>query len=441
MVEDREPVLPFGSFLFPRIFQAFRMSIQPTKLLLAFLALATICLTGRIMDIHKTVPVTAGGFTELDLLYTAERVPTAAQLATFRDTEERTGVFTTLWNFGATRFHHALTALAEKDVVGVTRNVAACYGALLWAFRYHTVYSILFFAVALGVMSVSGGAICRIAALQFAQGEKPGLLEAFHFGRKKFWSFLMAPVAPFAVAVAVGLSIALLGLVGCFTWFIGDLAIGLFLPFAFLSAALIAVIVIGVVAGFNLMFPAIAYEDSDCLDANSRAFSYVYAKPWHMGFYTVMATIYGAVCYAFVRLFTYLLLWITRQFLALGFIGRDDELANIWPAPDFTDFLGSAAATPTNWSTSAGAFLIYVWVLIVVGLMVSFVISFYFSANTIIYALMRNRVDRTRLDEIYTGTDEMAAEPMSFAAPPQSPAAPAEAEPASDRAEKPETSE
>jgi hypothetical protein len=39
--------------------------------------------------------------------------------------------------------------------------------------------------------------------------------------------------------------------------------------------------------------------------------------------------------------------------------------------------------------------------------MVSFVISFYFSASTIIYALMRNRVDRIALDEIYTAVDEM----------------------------------
>jgi len=50
MVDEGKPVLPFGSFLFPRLFQAFRMSIQPTKLILAFLALATVCLAGRVMD-------------------------------------------------------------------------------------------------------------------------------------------------------------------------------------------------------------------------------------------------------------------------------------------------------------------------------------------------------------------------------------------------------
>ena len=441
MVEDREPVLPFGSFLFPRIFRAFRMSIQPTKLILAFLALSAICLTGRVMDFNKTVSVTPSGMTELDA-YAFGGLPTTAPVGAFEDSEQEQGVFTTLWHFGARRFHGALTALAEGDILGIARNITACYTALLWAFRYHTFYSIIFFAIALALMSLSGGAICRIAALQFAQGEKPGLTEAVRFGLRKFYSYLTAPITPIAIIAIIGLFIFLLGLAGNIGY-LGELLVGLFLPFALMSAALIAIIAIGVLAGFNLMFPAIAYEDSDCFDAISRSFSYVYAKPWRMGFYTVMATVYGAVCYVFVRFFSFLLLWITRQFLELGFFYKNKKLAEIWPAPNFTNFLGSAEAAPTNWSTSAGAFLIYVSVLVVVGLMVSFVISFYFSANTIIYALMRNRVDKTALDEIYNGSDELAAESAALAIETPAPTTPAptDTDAAGDATEKPHTSE
>jgi len=424
------------------------MSIQPTKLILAFLALAAICITGRVMDFNETVGVVPSDRPELDAYisivfprneypdalpndmteldaYVTGVLPADLYAATFAETEKKIGVFSTLWNFGARHFHLALTSLAQGNVLGIAKNVAACFNALLWAFRYHTIYSLIFFTVALAMMSLCGGAICRVAALQFAQGEKPGLTEAFQFGRKKFYSFLTAPIVPFAIAAGIGLTIFLLGLVGNYI----SLMVGLFLPLAFLSAALIALLTIGVLAGFNLMFPAIAYEDSDCFDAISRSFSCVYAKPWHMGFYTATATIYGALCYVFVRFFAFLLLWITRQFLELGFVTHDETLANIWPRPNFTDFLGGHAATPTNWSTSASAFLIYVWVLVVVGLMVSFVISFYFSANTIIYALMRNRVDKTALDEIYTGTDELAAE---LAPVPVANDKPAGAEPASE---------
>jgi hypothetical protein len=37
----------------------------------------------------------------------------------------------------------------------------------------------------------------------------------------------------------------------------------------------------------------------------------------------------------------------------------------------------------------------------------SFIISFYFSSNTVIYALMRNQVDETPLETVYTETAEI----------------------------------
>jgi hypothetical protein len=48
------------------------------------------------------------------------------------------------------------------------------------------------------------------------------------------------------------------------------------------------------------------------------------------------------------------------------------------------------------------AVLVYLSSLVVVALVGAFVISFYFSANTIIYSLMRSKVDNTAIDDIYT---------------------------------------
>ena len=62
---------------------------------------------------------------------------------------------------------------------------------------------------------------------------------------------------------------------------------------------------------------------------------------------------------------------------------------------------GSSALATTNWSESLAAFLVYLVTLLVIGLLVAFITSFYFSANTIIYSLMRNKVDDTALDDIY----------------------------------------
>ncbi len=438
MVDEKGPVLPFGSFLFPRLFQAFRMSIQPTKLILAFLALATICLAGRVMDFSQTVVVSPSGTTELDE-YVLPGGEVNEHIALFHEAGQRDGVFTTLWNFGAKRFHAALIALSRRDILGVTGNIVACFRALAWAFQYHPVYSLLLFALVLAVMSLAGGAICRVAALQFAQGQKPGLTEAVRFGVRKFQSFFTAPLTPIAIILVVGLCISLLGLIGNIP-VVGELSVGLLLPLAFMGATLVTIIAIGALVGLNLMFPAIAYEDSDCFDAISRSFSYVYARPWRIGFYTVLVAIYGAICYGFVRLFCFSLLLVTHVFLRVGFLEGNEKLGVIWPGVDFTNFLGAASVAPESWSAWLAYYLIRVWVLVVVGLMVSFLISFYYSANTIIYALMRKGVDKVALEEVYTPSDEMAARPADVPSITDSPPEEAAAQ-TEDADSKPETSE
>ncbi|MBA7679740.1 hypothetical protein ES703_88042 [subsurface metagenome] len=187
---------------------------------------------------------------------------------------------------------------------------------------------------------------------------------------------------------------------------------GIFVPLALIAGALIAVVLIGAFAGFNLMFPAVAYDGSDCFDAISRSFSYVYAKPWRMGFYTAIGAIYGAICYTFVRFFAFLLLWITHWSLQLGVWGND-KLTAIWDEPHLRNLLVPPNWEALNWPQSIAAFLIYLCSLAVVGLLVSFIISFYFSANTIIYSLMRNKVDNTALEDIYKYFDEAEIEPAT----------------------------
>src|SRR5207237_5936 len=64
---------------------------------------------------------------------------------------------------------------------------------------------------------------------------------------------------------------------------------------------------------------------------------------------------------------------------------------------------------------SFGAFLISIWVYLAVGMLGAFFISFYFSANTIIYYLMRREVDATELDDVYL---EQTEEDFGDTAPP-----------------------
>jgi hypothetical protein len=178
-----------------------------------------------------------------------------------------------------------------------------------------------------------------------------------------------------------------------------------------IAGALITIVLIGAVAGFNLMFPAVAYDGSDCFDAISRSFSYVYAKPWRMGFYTVIAAVYGAICYIFVRFFAFLLLWVTHLSLQFGVLGDNKKLTVLWSRPTFMNLCDPPDWAATNWSQAVAGVIIYLLLLAVVLLVVSFIISFYFSANTIIYSLMRKKVDNTALDDVYSPFEEVDTEP------------------------------
>ena len=48
-----------------------------------------------------------------------------------------------------------------------------------------------------------------------------------------------------------------------------------------------------------------------------------------------------------------------------------------------------------------GAWLIWIWVILTICLMGAYVISYYFSVNTLIYYLLRNDVDATEMDDVY----------------------------------------
>jgi hypothetical protein len=423
------------NFLFLKVFQTFRIAIQPAKLIIAFLAVAAICLSGLTMDYFSSTVVATPSYTKDSVTELQIYMTTPDQVQSFIEMHKQTGqcrgVFSTLWHFGSAKFQDILNSLFSLNPLGVATNISEYLRAVAWALKYHFLYCIVFFAIKLAVISIAGGGLCRITALQFAKGEKPGLTEALRFGTKKFTSFFTAPLAPIGIIIFIGLFVFVLGLIGNIPW-VGELMIAVFMLLALLAGALIAVVIIGTIGGFNLMFPAIAYENSDCFDAISRSFSYVYARPWRMGFYTAIAAVYGAICYLFVRLFAFLLLSGTYLFLQLGVWVKNsskevNKLAAIWPAPKFMELIGSTTLKSANWPEWFAAHLIHLFSLVIVGLVVSFIISFYFSANTIIYALMRNRVDNTALEDVYTTFEEPTAEPKL-----DEPQAPSEPDPQKD---------
>jgi hypothetical protein len=273
-----------------------------------------------------------------------------------------------------------------------------------WAMRHHPVYFILFGAMFLVMWSLFGGAIARIAAVQVAdEGRKLSMRQGLSFALSKFLSFLSAPLIPLIIVAGIG-AVLMAGSGLLFVLRL-DVVVGLLYILALAAGFVMTLVLLGMAGGFNLMYSTIAVEGSDSFDAISRSFSYVYAKPWRMLFYSGVALAYGALTFLFVRLFIWLVLALTNFFVGALAYREAANLNDLWttiqPPPDFMHLPYQIHWESLGWYGDLTAWLVALWTYLVIAMLGAFAISFYFSANTIIYYLMRREVDATEMDDVY----------------------------------------
>jgi hypothetical protein len=278
-----------------------------------------------------------------------------------------------------------------------------------WALGQHWAYFTILGIWFLIIWAIFGGAIARIAAIHVAREEKISLRQALGFSSSKFLSYVFAPVIPLFIILVVGLIVALGGLL-LNVPYLGEILVGIFFFLALAAGAVMTLVALGTAGGKNLMYPTIAVEGSDSFDAISRSFSYVYARPWRMLWYTVVAIAYGAITYLFVRLFIFLTLKFTQFFVGIWVMRHAGDGRHLWaamyPGPSFWQLPYHVNYFALSGGSSIAACLISLWVHVVVTFLGAYVVSFYFSANTIIYYLMRREVDATELDDVYVEQSE-----------------------------------
>ena len=307
----------------------------------------------------------------------------------------------------------------SEDSAGFLFWIMMADQGVVWMFCNHWLFAIIFLTLALGAWALFGGAIHRIAALHAAREEKISMVQALRFSSSKFLSFFAAPLIPLIIILVLGLFLFLGGLVlgnwgGYAAWIMAIL-----FPIAIVFGLLIAFLAIGLGGGCGLMYPTIAVEGSDAFDAISRSFSYVFARPWRTAVYGLIALVYGTICYLFVRLFAFIALAGTHWFVKGGIFGGGSELAAnadrldmLWPAPTFSNF-----HPPISWEALGGfealaAGIISIWIYVVIALVAAFGLSFLASSTTVIYYLLRRKVDATDLDDVYVeeSEEELAGE-------------------------------
>lgn len=418
----------------PWIVQTLKIAADPLKLGIALLGIVATFLVGSILDV---IWAPGGGVGE-DAIQ--QLIVSSAMNQPYEEPSGDMGIFE-LWREHEARCVIGVLNLGslEPNSPGVVDrslpalNIGSRIGYLKagvtgvwWLVRYHFVFAIILAAASLFIWSVIGGGICRMAALQLARGEKPELGSTNDFVRRYLvGGFLLAPCIPIGFMLIVTVLLALGGMVLRIP-FVGDLISGLAFPLALVGGIVLAALLVCLAAGGSLMFPTVATEGSDAFDAFSRSPAYVFHRPLKTVLYTAILLVYVAVCWFLVRLGMYLVLVCARTMVSFGTRpfgawsrevegSQYSKLELLWPMPGAHDWHDWPAWSNLAWYECISAVLIGIFVSLMIGLVWSFLVSFYFSGSSALYLLLRRDVDGTEIGDIYIDDDRVAAQPRAEA--------------------------
>lgn len=279
------------------------------------------------------------------------------------------------------------------------------------------------------VWALCGGAITRIAAVQVAREGQVGLFDAVRFVLGRYVSYVGAPILPF-LGVVIVVALCLLG--GLLTWIpFLDVLMGVLWFLPLLAGLVMTLALLGLALGWPLMYAAISAEATESFDSLSRSYSYVLERPWHYLFYAVVALVYGGVLTTLAVTVGYLVVDLSQYAVSWGGGNTNLQLlyayvpvAGGWRA-DFGPGMGMSEPTGTTFVT---AVFVGIWTHVVFLALVGFTYSYFWSAATIIYFLLRQDVDETEFEEVFLEETEEepfpTVNPTLTTMPPSSPAAP-----------------
>ena len=216
------------------------------------------------------------------------------------------GNLNTLWS-DQPAFIDALIAMLDRSLglMGASAVALDAEGFLLGAVTLGDMpralveaYPVSTFALGLPMLAVwvrLGGAIARSAAEEFCVDRVTPWNEAMRFSLRKWPALIAAVLAPLAVVAVLALVVAVLGLL--FAVPVVHLLPALLYPLFLLLGALAVIITILWVIGQPMLVPGVACEGTDAFDAVQRAFAYVLARPVRLALYASILVVQGVIVF------------------------------------------------------------------------------------------------------------------------------------------------
>ncbi len=236
------------------------------------------------------------------------------------------------------------------------------------------------------VWSIFGTAITRHVALKLVDEDAPGVLGATLYGSRKWTAAFNSALFVLVGIAALSIPGALLGLLMRTGW--GLAIAGVVWPLVLLGALVLAILAVGVVAGWPLMVACVGVERGDSFQGISTAFSYLYQRPLHYAFCGAVALVVAlpalAAAGVFADLTGTLAVWAT----SFG-MGHDRTGAVL-------QGLEAGGPVAGDWGVRAVAF----WNRGLEQLLSSFGWGYFWAIATAAYLVLRRDVDGTELDEV-----------------------------------------
>ena len=160
-------------------------------------------------------------------------------------------------------------------------------------------------------------------------------------------------------------------------------------PLVLIGGIVLAILAIGVVAGWPLMVGGVGVERGDSFQAISTAFSYLYQRPLHYIFYLLVALAVSLPALAAAHLFATATSNLTLWAASLG-MGHDRTTEVL------SGLQGLASGNSVPWGIKALGF----WIRGLEAVLGSFGWGYFWAISTAAYLLLRRDVDGTELDEV-----------------------------------------
>ncbi len=398
--ESWRPALRSASFPVLRLLRVYRYALDARRVAMAFLAVALVAILGRSLD---AAWVSAGYGVEVRGAGDEKSLMGPFSVLASEQADAAAAIIRGAWSgdWGAHPVGRSSVMNGAGDAISSAHAM----------FHEQPLYMLLFGVIALFIVALFGGAICRSAVCEMGRDRVISVSDAISFAKARIVGMTMPIITVILLIALLLVMLWLWGLV--FGWLVATCAGGLFyvifgllFGFALLLGFIAATMALLTAISFPLIWPAVAAEGSGGADALSRAVGFLTTRPGVVLTFWLILLILGGVAVTGARAFGVGTLAVTQSVVQSGM--GDVQLWEMPPPtmlppakPGAIPFWGTFPDGELGAGAAIGRFFVKLWVFSVLAAVIGYALSFFMCGASQAYLLLRRSIDQVEFEDIY----------------------------------------